>query len=479
MAYAAPTVTSAGLVIPSYSDILAALISDFQNIYGANVYLGNDSADYQFLSILALKMSDTMQALQLAYNSRGPLTAIGSALDSIVKLNGIARKQPSFSTCQVVCFGVQGTVITNGIVGDANGKLWNLPASVTLGTGVAQANIHPAGGGNGYVVGDTVVPTQGGSAGGSFVVTSVGGGGVVTGLALVSSGTGYALASNLATTTSGAGTSLRLDIVALGSTVTATCQTIGAITALPGNISAIETPTAGWAGVINTVSAVVGQAVELDSQLRARQALSTTLPSITMLSGTIAAIASILGVTRYNIFENPTGGPDAFGTPAHSITCVVEGGTDANVAQAIYNNRGLGCFTNGHTPPESGSTTVVVTDPNNGGLTFAVGFYRPSYVPIYVTLNVHALAGYTTATTAAIVAAVTNYLNSLQIGELLTISGLYAAALSVTPNISLPLFSVRGMFAAKTAVPVTSTDIAINFYEVTQGISANVTVTLV
>ena len=159
----------------------------------------------------------------------------------------------------------------------------------------------------------------------------------------------------------------------------------------------------------NAAPAIPGQPVESDSLLRARQSLSVALPSMTMLAGTIAAIAATPGVTRYNILENPTGSTDSYGNPPHSITCVVENGSNAAIAQAIYNNHGIGCYTNG-------TTAQTVTD-SYTGQTYTVNFSRPTYVPVYVSLSVHALAGYTTATTTAIQTAITNYLNSLQIGQ--------------------------------------------------------------
>jgi hypothetical protein len=86
VAYFPPFIDSAGLHIPIYSDILADLIAQTQQIFGADIYLGIDSQDYQFLSILALKQNDTLQAIQLAYNNRSPVSAIGSALDGLVKI---------------------------------------------------------------------------------------------------------------------------------------------------------------------------------------------------------------------------------------------------------------------------------------------------------------------------------------------------------------------------------------------------------
>ena len=125
-------------------------------------------------------------------------------------------------------------------------------------------------------------------------------------------------------------------MVTLGATgslvVTATCQTPGAITPALGDLSLIATPQAGWVSVVNNSTAQVGQPVEADAQLKARQALSVASPSQTMLAGTVAGIAALSGVTRYNVLENPTNVTDGNGTPAHSITCVVEGGADSSVA---------------------------------------------------------------------------------------------------------------------------------------------------
>jgi uncharacterized phage protein gp47/JayE len=135
VAYSPPVITAAGLSVPSFNDIQSALVSAYQSIYGATTYLGNDAADYQWISAVALKLSDNMGLCQLAYNARSPLTAIGVGLDSIVKLNGIARLVPSSSTALLTISGAAGTTITGGVVSDANGNLWSLPSPITIGTG--------------------------------------------------------------------------------------------------------------------------------------------------------------------------------------------------------------------------------------------------------------------------------------------------------------------------------------------------------
>lgn len=256
--------------------------------------------------------------------------------------------------------------------------------------------------------------------------------------------------------------------------VTATSQIIGAVTATAGTVTKILTPTRGWVSVTNSTHAVAGQPVERDSALRARQALSVAYPGHTMLDGTIAGIAAVTNVARFRVYENYTNAPETdpngLGLPAHSITCVVEGGTDSAVAQAIYLNKGPGCYTNGD---QEVDVTSALYD-----TTTTIRFYRPTYVPIYTTLDIVPMAGWTTATSDSVKEAVVAYLNALEIYEVVTISGLYGAALSVIPNLARPTFSIQGVTAGKTLMGQAAEDVALDFDEVAEGDLAKVEITL-
>lgn len=389
MSYTSPTVTSAGLVIPTYIDVRDYLIEQYKSIYGQDAYLEEDSADYQWISAVSLRLHDALSSVQLSYNNRGPQTAIGSGLDQIVKLNGVTRRGASYSNCLVTLAGTAGTVITNGEVVDTSGYRWSLPETVTIGE-------------------ENTVD------------------------------------------------------------VTATCQTIGEITALPDTITSISTPTAGWTSVTNAAAATVGNAVETDSELRTRQRLSVSRPSMNLLAGTISAIAALEEVTRHNVIENPTNTEDIHGTPPHSITCVVEGGDDEDVAEEIWLNRGLGVYTNG-------DVIIDVTDPITGVIT-PIRFYRPEYIPIYATVMIYPLDGYTTATSDAIKQAIVDYLNALQIGADVTISALYAAAMAVTEDLYNPSFSILDITIAGIPSPQESIDITILYNQVASGNINNVEV---
>ena len=403
MSYVPPYVSAAGLVIPSYGDILAKLISSYLSIYSNVVYLGTDTAKYQELSIYALQSYDLLLAAQLAYNARSPLTAVGADLDSVVKLNGLARKAASYSNAPVLVSGVPYTAITNGLATDSSGNVWAIPSSV-------------------------VIPS-----GGSVVVS-------------------------------------------------ATCTSPGAIQAAAQTLTISGGATAGWVSAAIVSAATPGQPVETDSQLRARQSFSVASPSLTRLQSTIAAIAAVPGVTRINqgtptpgsqgsSIENPTGATDVWGNPPHSLSMVVEGGSDLGVATAIFQKRGLG-------PDMNGTTSVPVTDPTTGQVT-TVNFSRPTYVPIYVVMTVHGLTGFSTAVLVSIQAAIVLYLNSLQIGETLTYSSLYSVAQSVMPNLALPQFSVRSLAIGTAPAPTGTSDIVVTYNEVVQGVTANVTITAV
>jgi uncharacterized phage protein gp47/JayE len=244
--------------------------------------------------------------------------------------------------------------------------------------------------------------------------------------------------------------------------VTATCTTPGNVTAEPGTVNIIATPASGWLTVTNAAAATPGEAVEQDSQLRARQSISVALPARTPVAATVAAILATPGVTRTapgyptpggpgSSIENPTAATDSWGNPQHSITMVVEGGTDLAVANTIYSKKTIGCFTNG-------TTSVLVTDPVTG-YQCTISFYRPSSMPVGILISVHGLAGFTSATLVAIQSYLVSYLKSLAIGESVVYSELYGAALTARSNPDQPTFSIwaltSGVLTAATTCATT------------------------
>lgn len=125
-------ITSTGISAPTYAQILQSLKESFQAIYGSDVYVEADSQDGQWLATIASAIDDNNQAMINTYNAFSPTYAQGVGLSSTVKINGIQRESPSFSTAVGNVVGVAGSVITNGVVIDNNNNKWNLPASVVI-----------------------------------------------------------------------------------------------------------------------------------------------------------------------------------------------------------------------------------------------------------------------------------------------------------------------------------------------------------
>lgn len=128
----APTITAAGISAPAYGDVLDFLQSQYRTIYGADIYLGADSQDGQFLAVIAAAINDANAAAIAIYNSFSPATGQGAALSSNVKINGIAREVPTYSTVELTITGQAYRVINNGVAVDVNNNRWALPAVVTI-----------------------------------------------------------------------------------------------------------------------------------------------------------------------------------------------------------------------------------------------------------------------------------------------------------------------------------------------------------
>ncbi len=131
----APVISSTGIVAGNYEEWLDYFTTTYQSIFGADVYLGNDSQDAQLIAVFAQACSDLCASVIADYNSYSPATAQGAGLSQQVLLNGLQRLVPTYSTAQLTITGVADSVITNGSAIDDNNYIWSLPATVTIPTG--------------------------------------------------------------------------------------------------------------------------------------------------------------------------------------------------------------------------------------------------------------------------------------------------------------------------------------------------------
>lgn len=125
-------VGSNGISRPPLAIVLAWVVDQFQQIYGYDVSLDSSTQDGQWVGLLASAIDDTNAMAVQAYNQFSPATSQGTGFSSIVKINGLARLIPSYSTAQMLIVGQAGSTINAGLVTDALGYVWALPASVVI-----------------------------------------------------------------------------------------------------------------------------------------------------------------------------------------------------------------------------------------------------------------------------------------------------------------------------------------------------------
>lgn len=82
-----------GLQVNSLNEILNSLTNAFNNIYGANINLDQNTPDAQLINVFAQILVSYSELLQDINASFDPDQAVGVILDQRVKLNGITRRQ--------------------------------------------------------------------------------------------------------------------------------------------------------------------------------------------------------------------------------------------------------------------------------------------------------------------------------------------------------------------------------------------------
>ena len=160
------------------------------------------------------------------------------------------------------------------------------------------------------------------------------------------------------------------------------CQSAGLISAAAGTLSRINTMVAGWDTAVNEAAAVVGQNAETQGAFEARRYASVGLNSRGTIAAVYARVANCENVVSCIVRENKTNMPieiDSYYLKAHSIFVSVVGGSDEDIAEAIYNSCSAGCDYNGN-------TTVSVTDSATKAVE-NVTFYRPDEYDVYVKVT--------------------------------------------------------------------------------------------
>lgn len=294
-----------------------------------------------------------------------PTKAGGVFQDSIAALTGTLRNAARYSVATGLCIGDPGTSLPVGRAAtiDTTASRFATATGLSIATGTAYT---PSGS---YLIGDLrYIPGHGRH----FLC-------IATGIGNASGPSGTAAditAGNAHWKHLGAGIGIvHAPFVA---------DVVGAIGVATGSLSTIATPVSGWNAIYNLLAGDAGALEETDSALRVRRdqelaaAGNTTVDAIRanlLALNEGSTDAAHVPVTSCTVFYNDTDITDSTGLPPHSIECLVQDGTDGDIAQTVWDSVGAGTRTYGNT---SGTAT------DSEGNTHTVYWTRPTQVQIWV-----------------------------------------------------------------------------------------------
>lgn len=267
--------------------------------------------------------------------------------------------------------------------------------------------------------------------------------------------------------------------------VNATCTVVGATEADAGTIDRIATVVAGLASVTNPSPATPGTDAQTDSELRVTRAAAVGRPGSNQIDSLIGNLYAVDGVRRVKVYENDTGSASVsadnpYGLPAHSFAAIVDGGTDYNVALAIYLKKNPGVrMAQPGTP-----VNVLVTSPAYPTNQQTIRFSRPQYIDAVIAVTVKNDGTLPSTIGDELKAAIIDFgegdlipagigfkTTGFDIGEIVPYSSLFT-----------PINKVLGSYGNSYVVTLTlngaTTNLAIAYNQLSRWLTSNITVTV-
>ncbi|BBE09674.1 Uncharacterized protein MCB1EB_1513 [Mycoavidus cysteinexigens] len=220
--------------------------------------------------------------------------------------------------------------------------------------------------------------------------------------------------------------------------------TLGAFPLPAETTLSIETLFLGWRSAQSSQAAEVGEEEETDAELRRRFFISRAKAAQNSVDGMIVKLLQLADVRQAVCLENDSDRTDANDVPAHSLNMIVEGGSDAEIAQVIFENKTAGTGLRG-------SVQTQILD--NTGMARSIRFDRPAVVACAAYLEVRRNAHFTAVDVEAIKTTLTR--TAFSIGESVLLSRLYS-----------PINTVQGFWVETLNIGRRGTPLAANNIEI-------------
>lgn len=189
----------------------------------------------------------------------------------------------------------------------------------------------------------------------------------------------------------------------------------------------ILTPVTGWTGATNAAAFTPGQDAEEDSSLLSRMRLASLPGGGSTVAALYTAIIALSSVQKARVLTNRTLTTDANGLPAKSVLCLVFPSTltdpqKEELATVIWQTLPAGIYPDGDEEAE-------ITDSQS--YTETVRWTFAQSIPIYVDVEYEAGDLFPEDGEDLIEQAITDYLDSLNIGDRVVFNQILAAVFTV------------------------------------------------
>ena len=218
----------------------------------------------------------------------------------------------------------------------------------------------------------------------------------------------------------------------------------GPIPCAAGTLTQVYQAIPGWDAITNAADGTLGSDVENRADFEYRRRNSVALNGKGTPQAIYAEVFALADVLDVYVKDNPTGavvntGATNYPIAAHSVYVAAVGGTDADIAAAIWRKKDLGCDTNGNT-----SATVV--DPSGYSYpqpSYVIKFQRPAGLAVKFAVRIVSdptlPSNIVTLVKNAIIARFngTDGTTRERIGATILASRYYGAVVAVASNVSL------------------------------------------
>ena len=381
--------SSDGFLIKRQPQIISDLESAIKSLW-PNANVDPESVFGQLIGVVSKPYIDLWELAELVYLSQWPSSAEGVSLDYVLSYNGLTRLESTRTTVKAGLKGTAPTLIQEGkqIKSTDNNEIYELIADTYI-TNLDQQEM--------FVTVDEVKDSTTYSITIDTTVYDIDSGIGATknsiAQALVDDITGDSGAIVTASLLSNDNIHIERKSVNFDTVVSADLSwhsaanfqaiNYGKIFAPSNTLTIIETPVSGWSAVNNFLAGTPGRDIETDAEARLRREDSLQVVGAGVLEAIVARmLQDVDGVTQVKGYENRTDVTDGDGRPPHSIEIVVEGGTDEDIGNQLWNTKGGGINTY-----SSSSDYYDITD-SNGDLQ-RMYFTRPilKYAWVKIAIN--------------------------------------------------------------------------------------------